>query len=243
MSSAVTVSSSGVSAGVGVGGADVGEVAPGQDEQHPAVDRAGEDDRRRGGRAGSGPPRCGCPWWAEQRRRARRPPCTRTRSAQGPVAFTTTLARTVARSPVSRSSICAPTTRPAVRSSAAHRDVVGDQRAVVHRRAGGGQHQPGVVALRVVEAGAAQEPALPQHRLRLQHRTLAQHAVRLHIAEQREEVVQPHAGAPGARARSGRRGAAERRRAGARPGAARCGAGRGAPGWPRAPGARSPVSR
>ncbi len=41
----------------------------------------------------------------------------RRRSAQGPVAFTTTLALTVARSPVSRSSISAPVTLPAVRSS------------------------------------------------------------------------------------------------------------------------------
>ena len=41
-----------------------------------------------------------------------------TLSAQGPVAFTTTLARTTPRAPVSRSSSCAPTTRPAVRSRA-----------------------------------------------------------------------------------------------------------------------------
>jgi hypothetical protein len=42
---------------------------------------------------------------------------SRIRSAQGPAAFTTTLARITERRPVSRSSTRAPTTRPAVRSS------------------------------------------------------------------------------------------------------------------------------
>ena len=58
----------------------------------------------------------------------------------------------------------------------------------------GGEHQAGIVALRVVEPGATQEAALPQHRLRLEQRPLAQHAVPSHIAEQRQGIVEPHAG-------------------------------------------------
>ena len=102
--------------GVGIGGADVGEVAPGENEEHPAVDRAEEDD----GVAVVEPapvhqnvdPLVG---WSI--RLAPASSMVRTRSAQGPAAFTTTLALIVTCAPVSRSSIRAPTTRPAVRSS------------------------------------------------------------------------------------------------------------------------------
>ena len=48
------------------------------------------------------------------------------------------------------------------------RGIVRDQRPVMHRGADGGEREPGVVALRVVEAGAAQQAALPEHRLRLE---------------------------------------------------------------------------
>ena len=44
MSSPVTLSL-GRLGGIGVGGPDIGEIAPGQDEHHPPVDRAGEGDR------------------------------------------------------------------------------------------------------------------------------------------------------------------------------------------------------
>ena len=74
------------------------------------------------------------------------------------------------------------------------RHVVGHQRAVLDRRPRRGQGQPGVVALRVVEERTAPESALTQHRLGLEQRALAQHAVPLHIAEQRQEIVEPHAG-------------------------------------------------
>ena len=75
-----------------------------------------------------------------------------------------------------------------------HRGVVGDEGAVVHRRSRRGQHQPGIVALGVVEPRAAPEPPLPEHRLGLEHGALAEHAVHPHIAEQGEQVVQPHPG-------------------------------------------------
>ena len=56
------------------------------------------------------------------------------------------------------------------------------------------RHQSRVVALGVVERGPAPEPALPQHRFGFEHGALAQHAVHPHIAEQGEEIVEPHPG-------------------------------------------------
>ena len=100
-----------------------------------------------------------------------------------------------ARSPVSRSSTCAPTTRPAVRSSARDR-----RRSSRPARRGGWRTAPWRApggrrrTARRRSARRRPEPALAEHRLRLEQRALAQHAVRPHIAEQREEVVQPHAG-------------------------------------------------
>jgi len=64
-----------------------------------------------------------------------------------------------------------------------HGGVVGDEGAVMHRRASRGEHQPRVVALGVVKSRPAPEPALPQHRLGLEHGALAQHAVHPHIPE------------------------------------------------------------
>ena len=75
-----------------------------------------------------------------------------------------------------------------------HAGVGGDRGAVLHRRAGGGHHQPGVVALRVVVTGSADQAPLAEHRLGREKRALAEDAVPPHIPERGEQVVQPHAG-------------------------------------------------
>jgi len=72
--------------------------------------------------------------------------------------------------------------------------VGGDVGAVQHCRAGGGHHQAGVVALRVVVAGAPHESPLAEHRFLRQKGALAEDAVSAHIPERSQQVVEQHAG-------------------------------------------------
>ena len=193
MSSVETVSCVRRLGGVGVGRADVGEVAPGQDEEHAAVDRAGEDDRVAVVEPAPVHDDVDALGGLQQRRRAR--------VLEQP--------HPVGPGPGGVDHDAGPehglrAAEPVLELRAHHAaggalerpdgGIVGHQRAVVDGRADGRQREPRVVALGVVEARAAEQSALPQHRLRLQQGALAQHAVRPHIAEQGQRVVQPHAG-------------------------------------------------
>ena len=57
-----------------------------------------------------------------------------------------------------------------------------------------GEDEARVVALGVEIAGAAHETALAHHGLALEQGALAEHAVGGHIAEERQQIVEPHAG-------------------------------------------------
>ena len=118
----------------------------------------------------------------------------RSRSVQGPVAFTTMVARMVAVSPVRRSSTCAPLTWPSSRARSRTAVRVATRAPWLHRRTGNGQRQAGVVALCVVVARGTGESAGPERRFLPEQGALAEDARPPHIAEQGEELVEPDAG-------------------------------------------------
>src|SRR5690606_12956725 len=68
-----------------------------------------------------------------------------------------------------------------------------DPGTVLRRRAGGGNHEPGVVTLGIGVDDAAGEPPLAQHRFGLERASLAQHSMPPHIPETGKERVEPDA--------------------------------------------------
>ncbi len=70
----------------------------------------------------------------------------------------------------------------------------GDLGAMGQGGADGGEGEPRIVALGVVVAHPAHQPPFPDHRLGLQHATLAEQPMPPHIPEGRQQVIQPDPG-------------------------------------------------
>jgi hypothetical protein len=115
------------------------------------------------------------------------------RSLQGPVAFTTTLAWMVPVSPF-RTSHFGAVNHAARLLEGVYSHVVRDPGAVAHRRADCGKHEASVVTLGVVVASRAYQAPLPQGRFGGEQGALAEDADGPHIAEECEEGVEAHPG-------------------------------------------------
>ncbi len=179
--------------GIGIGGSDVGEIAPRQREHHSPVDRAQEGDRLAVSEAIAGNDDVHALRRPEQRLAAGllEGPQPVDPGSRGIHHRRRVDGRARAAQPVDDPHPDHPLGGP---FEVLDRRVRGDDRAVSAGGTRGRQDQPRVVALGVEVAGAAEQAALADRGLELEEGALAQHAVRGHIAEQRQQVVGPHAG-------------------------------------------------
>ena len=113
---------------------------------------------------------------------------------QTPVASTTTRARTSSVSPVSRSQIRAPTTRPPSSTSDSARGPGHDRRAVLAGRAGDRERVARVVLDPVVEHQAAAQPLAAHRRGVGEHLGDREVAMPAAVLARAEHVVQGHPG-------------------------------------------------
>ena len=184
----------GRSIGVGIGGADVGEIVPRQHEHHPAIDLRHQGHRMLVAQA---PARHGHvrPFGEPQDRR-------RVRIVELPEPVGPGAGRVHHHI---RADVCGLARQYVAHDRTAHSSVGPEQRRrldIIGRErpgANGAAHrcndQAGVVGLRVVIQRRADETAVPQPRLDAPHLLGAEPAMPAHVAEYRQQIVQPHAGA------------------------------------------------
>ncbi len=178
--------------GIRVRRADVGELTPREDEKNAAIDGTGEDDRVPVGDSFAIHHDVNPFGWLEQRfgRRVFEPAYLIGPRAGCIDDDAGAHHGALAGEPVLKLRADHPAGCTLER---ADRGIVRDQRPMMNGGAGRRQHEPCVIALRVIELRPSQQAALAQHRLGFEERALAEHPVQSHIPEQSQRVVQPHA--------------------------------------------------
>ena len=173
---------------VGVGGPDVAQVSPGQDEHHPPVDRRRERDRPGVSYPLPGHRHMDAFGEAQQRLRPRVVEAThlidprprRVHDHEGPHRARPTAQRVVHGGTADT---------PVGLDEPGDLGIARDQRARLSGAAHGRDDEASIVRLRVVVQRGALQLFLPQRRLEAHGCGAPQPTVRLHVAEGREEVV------------------------------------------------------